>query len=83
MVQPTGLGQLPLQPLDELGHHGVRDPGAGLLGQVDGPAQLLYGPHVTSARLALLLQLQTHKREEHDPHRQRNQGAPPLRRDAM
>lgn len=60
--QPKGTGhghRSPLQPLHQLGHHGVRDAGAGLLRQVDGPAQLLDGPQVASARLALLLQLRT------------------------
>lgn len=60
--------QLPLEPLYELGHHGVRDPGARLFRQVDGPSQFFYGPHVSSTRLALLLQLKTDKREEHDTH---------------
>lgn len=67
--------QLPLEPLHELGHHGVRDPGARLFRQVDGPSQFFYGPHVTTTCLALLLQLKRHKHEQHDTHEHRNQGA--------
>lgn len=55
------LAKLPLEPLHEPGHHGVRDPRARLLRQVDGPPQFFNGPHVTATGLALLLQLETHE----------------------
>ena len=70
--------QLPLEPLYQLGHHGIRDPGACLFCQVDGPSQFFYGPHVTSTRLALLLQLERHKCEDH-----RNQRASILESNKM